>query len=278
MAVTIAEKPDSRSKSGGTITLRYTVRGTSDHEAVAAALLAEAPTTMDGLPREENPTIEAEWADTITNTGKWDCEVNYTRAGSEGTTSPPETGDSAFNFEIGGGTQHITQAIATVRTVVAEGETAENFQGAIGVSGDGENIEVAGVDINAPAFSFSETHYIPDSSVTEAYRKKLALLASKSPVSSTSFRGYAAHEVRFDGATGAKRGEGDWEITFRFTVSFNDTISVAGLPSFYKRGWDYAWFRYATEKGTNRYIKVPIQATVVQVYRDGNFTDLGIGA
>ncbi len=278
MSITVTEKPNSRSRSGGTTTLYYTASGTSDHEAVEAALLTETPTFMNGLPREADVTIEPEWADTVTDDGKWDCEVRYSPQGSAGTTAPPETGDSVFNFEIGGGTQHITQAIQTVTQVAAEGCEVVDFKGAIGVAGNGENIEVQGVDINAPAYSFSEIHYIPDSTVTPEYRKKLAMLASKKPINAATFRGFNAHEVRFDGASGSKRGEGDWEMTFKFSVSLNSNINLATLPTFYKRGWDYVWICYATKKSINRYVAVPIQATVVKVYNDGDFTDLGIGA
>ncbi|MCK4343502.1 MAG: hypothetical protein KAY37_17450 [Phycisphaerae bacterium] len=76
---------------------------------------------------------------------------------------------------------------------------------------------VEGVDIAVPVYHFSETHYLPDAIVSPAYRGTLFSLTGK--VNGGAFKGFAAGECLFLGAAGAKRGSGDWEITFRFAAS-----------------------------------------------------------
>ena len=67
----------------------------------------------------------------------------------------------------------------------------------------GENVE--GVDIAIPVYNFSETHYKSAASVSTSYR--LALFRVTGTVNSSSFRGFAAGEVLFLGASGSRRGE-----------------------------------------------------------------------
>jgi hypothetical protein len=64
---------------------------------------------------------------------------------------------------------------------VADG--APNFQGAIGATADG----VEGTDIVVPVYQFSETHYLPATFVTPAYKATVFWLTGK--VSSQSLQG-----------------------------------------------------------------------------------------
>jgi len=136
------------------------------------------------------------------------------------------------------------------------------------------------VDITVPVYQFGETHYLPDSVVTQAYKATLFGLTGK--VNSGSWKGFAAGEVLFLGATGSKRGTGpdaDWEITFRFAASPNATgISVGPIGGIGKKGWEYLWVRYADQEdaGSQAIVKRPIAAYVERVYDEGNFSALGI--
>jgi len=182
-------------------------------------------------------------------------------------------GESSFAFDTGGGTQHITQSLATVGSYAASG-SPPNFGGAIGVTHD--NVE--GVDITVPVYNFSETHYLAASAVTLAYRGTLFNLTGK--VNNSSFKGMAAGECLFLGASGAKRGSDDWEITYRFAASPNRSgISVGSIGGISKKGWEYLWVRYADEEdsGSNTLVKKPTAAYVERVYEEGNFAALGIG-
>jgi len=268
---TLTEKIDSREWTTGdkpTVTMHYHLDGTSDDLAAKTLLLDTTPATYDGLIRDEC-TLEPIFVDETADVGKWECTVRYVK--SEYT--PPQTGESSFAFDTGGGNQHITQSLGTVGAYASSG-TSPNFQGAIGVTHD--NVE--GVDIAIPVYNFSETHYLADSVVTPAYRGTLFNLTGK--VNNGSFKGLAAGECLFLGASGAKRGSDDWEITFRFAGSPNRTgITVGSITGISKKGWEYLWVRYADVEDTasNTLVKRPVAAYVEKVYEEGNFAGLGIG-
>ena len=268
---TLTEKIDSREWTTGdkpTVTMQYILDGTADDLTAKSLLLSSTPTSYDGLVRDEC-TLEPIFVDTVTGVGKWDCRVRYVKP----EYTPPEVGESSFAFDTGGGTQHTTQSITTVSRYAASG-TAPDFGGAIGVTHD--NVE--GVDITVPIYNFSETHYLDDSFVTSAYRGTLFNLTGK--VNNGPFKGLAAGECLFLGASGAKRGEEDWEITYRFAASPNRTnISVGSITGIAKWGWEYMWVRYADEEdtGSNTLVKKPAAVYIEKVYDLANFAALGIG-
>jgi hypothetical protein len=224
--------------------------------------------TYDDLIRKSTSPEPVHVDTTNLDTCIWEVTVQY------GEKDEPESGDpSTFSFDTGGGTQHITQSLSTIGKYAASG-TAPDFKGAIGVTHD--NVE--GVDITVPVYNFSETHYLADATVTPSYRGTLFNLTGK--VNNGSFKGLAAGECLFLGASGSKRGEDDWEITYRFAASPNRTgISVGPITVASKKGWEYLWVRYADEEdaGSNTLVKKPIAAYVERVYEEGNFAALGIG-
>ena len=263
MAVTVYEKWDSRETTiaeDSSVDLRYIIRGTDDDAAANSALLAASPVLYGGLVRQSAHTERiAEDA--------WEGSVRY------GMLEPPETGDSSFSFDTGGGTQHITQSLATVGAYSASGPPP-NFKGAVGATRD----SVEGVDITVPVYNFSETHYIDAVLVTGAY--KAALFSLTGTVNNAPFRGFAAGEVSFLGAAGSKRGQDDWEISYRFAASPNVVGLVVGdITGIAKRGWEYLWVRYQDTEDTDAkmLVKRPVAVYVEQVYPYGNFAGLGIG-
>ncbi len=264
MPIVVAEKWDSRETTLGedsSVDLRYVIRGTDSDIDAHAALIANSPALYGSLFRQTSH-IERIAEDT------WEGSVRY------GTTDPPETGDSSFSFDTGGGNQHITQGLGTVGSYPAPGGTAPNFRGAIGVTQD--NVE--GVDVTVPVYNFSETHYIAVAAVTGAYKSALFYLTGT--VNNGGFKGFDAGEVLFLGASGSQRGEDDWEITFKFAASPNATGLVVGdITGIAKKGWEYLWVRYADAEDTAAkvLVKKPIAAYVDQVYPYGNFAGLGIG-
>ncbi len=267
MPVVVEEKFDSRLSVAGdnpSVELRYVVFGTSDDLEAKSELATASPTTYDDLPRQ---SIQIEpLANDI-----WDGSVRY---GITEGNDPPQTGESSFAFDTGGGTQHITQSRATINSYAPSGETAPDFQGAIGVTDNG----VEGVDVTVPVYQFSETHYLDDAVVTPAYKGTLFGLTGT--VNSGSFKGLAEGECLFLGASGSKRGIGDWEITFRFAGSPNVTgLSVGPITGISKKGWEYLWVRYAEveDEGAQVLVKRPVAAYVERAYDSGNFAALGIG-
>lgn len=264
MPITVYEKWESRQSVEGespAVDLIYIVRGTDDDLAAKSALLDASPVLYDGLVRQ-SLSIERVAEDI------WEGTVRY------GLLQPPQTGDSTYQFDTGGGTQHITQSIQTVGRYAPAGKMAPDFRGAIGVTHD----SVEGVDITIPVYSFSETHYIAADQVTGAYKATLFALTGK--VNNASFRGFAAGEVLFLGASGSKRGEEDWEITFRFAASPNATgLTVGEITGIAKKGWEYLWVRYADDVDDDAkvLVKRPIAVYVEQVYQYGDFSQLEIG-
>ena len=268
MAVTVDEKFESRFVTTGqspSIELRYIVRGTNDQQEVTSAVGGESPETYDaygsGLlfyPRNDI---------TVQPIGHelWEGIVHYGPI--------PQTNASTFSFDTGGGTQHITQSGFTANKYAAQGETAPDFKGAIGVTADG----VEGVDITVPVYQFVETHYLLDTAVTEAYRGTLFSLTGR--VNISPFKGFAVGECLFLGAAGGKRAGGDWEIAFRFAGSPNMTGLVVGdITGIAKQGWEYLWVRYADflDQAARAIVKRPVAAYVERVYPYGELNTLGI--
>lgn len=269
MPVTIEEKIESRQSTTGqnaSVDLVYTVRGTDDDLVVKNTADTNSPSDYDGL---EKQSIHIE----PVGPELWEATVRYGVPGGSN-APPPETGESSFSFDTGGGTQHITQSLQTVGGYAIPGVTAPDFQGAIGVSRD----SVDGVDITVPVYQFSETHYIDDSAVTLAYRGTLFNLTGK--VNAGAFKGLNPGECLFLGASGSKRGQGDWQITYRFAASPNRTnMTIGGITGIDKKGWEYIWVRYADVEDTTALVivKKPVAVYVEKVYDDGDLSLLGIG-
>lgn len=269
MSIVVTEKFESRRSTKGdnpSAELVYTVRGTADDLVARSAAENESPANYDGLPRQ---TVSVE----PIGPDHWDATVRYGRSTGGGF---PQTGESVFAFDTGGGTQHITQSKQTVSSHAASGATAPDFNGAIGVTADG----VEGVDITVPVYQFSETHYLPASQVTQGYKSTLFNLTGL--VNNGAWKGFAPGEVLFLGASGSRRGtasDSDWEITFRFAASPNaSSISVGPIGGISKKGWEYLWVRYADaeDAGSQAIVKRPVAAYVERVYDEGNFSALGI--
>ena len=138
MPVEVFEKFESRRStkanqvSQSSAELGYIVRGTADDLVARNAAQTASPATYDSLARQ-NVQIEP------LGPQLWDVTVRYGSSDSGGNPTPSE---ASFNFETGGGTQHITQSKDTVQARAASGSTAPDFGGAIGVTADG----VDGVD------------------------------------------------------------------------------------------------------------------------------------
>ena len=260
MPITIDEKFDSRAATESedpTADLIYVVQGTDDDVQVRSLVAATAPTSYNGLKRD-NYSIETLGA------GIWECKVHYVELSS----------DSQYTFDTGGGTQHVTQSLANLQSRAAPGFLAPNFFGAIGVNGD----RVDGTDVTVPVFNFTETHYIDDTLIDGAY--KLALFNLTGKVNDAGFKGLAKGEVLFLGASGSKRGFDDWELTFRFAASPNATnLSIGDITGINKEGWNYLWVRFIDDEDATAktLIKRPMAAYVERVYDYGDFSSLGIG-
>ena len=179
-----------------------------------------------------------------------------------------EAGDSQYSFDTTGGSTHITQSRATLRTSA----DAPDYDGAINVSED----RVDGVDITIPSFKMTETHEFAEASITLAYLKTLSQLTGST--NDAAFRGWSAGEVLFLGASGTLRtgDEATWSITYSFDMQQNVNVDVGALGQILKEGWAYLWVAYKDTEDGDALVKQPKAAYVEQVYPESDFSLIGI--
>lgn len=233
--------------------LIYTITNTWDETEAETLLLGAAPAVYLGLE------LESAQCDPLGG-GNWRGTARYIRIN-----------ENEYTFDTTGGTAHITQSIATVNTYAPPGFVAPDFGGAIGVTED----RVEGTDVPAPKYDFTETHFFADATVTEAYRVFLSLMTGR--WNNATFRTFAAGELCFMGATGSKRGDDKWGITYRFSASPNQSgLTVGSITGIDKQGWDYIWFRYGKffDSGAGIVVQRPISAHVERVLYSGDFSGL----
>jgi hypothetical protein len=223
----------------------------------------------------------------------WQLEVTYSKDGA-GDDEQRDPLKRSRSFDTGGATQHITQAIPTETFPYGEHNfgtqalAAPNMFGAIGVDGD----SVQGVDIVVPQLTWTETYDVPESYVTTEYIKKISSLTGT--VNDDLFRGFAAGEVLFMGASGSQqwdedKGDGPWTLSYKFVAAANQgpeqtfpAITIGEIEDIEKDGHDYLWIRYqdSVEEGLEEGVtnlKRPKFVYVNKVYRRMDFVDLGIG-
>ena len=300
MALTWIEDNASRSATivrlGRKATSNYAkswkVFGTTDDTVVHAEanVYASGQFAYWQYPANPNVQLRAE-SYTVSYLGDdaWQVTISYEKNGAEDDEQRDPLKRSR-SFDTSGGTQHVTQATGgtittvggTTTTSVVERKyptaTAPSMSGAIGVDGQSVN----GVDIVVPALSWTETYDVPHQYVTAAYIKGVAGLTGT--VNNGAFRTFAAGEVLFMGCSGAQewddqRGNGPWSLSYKFVASPNVTAQTIGdISGIEKKGHEYLWVRYEDAVSTNELVKKPKYVYVNKVYRDGNFSGLGIGS
>jgi hypothetical protein len=202
----------------------------------------------------------------------WQLEVTYTSNGADSDEEPQPLNRSR-SFETGGATTHITQALAETKFGSGPGMSS-----AIGVSAD----SVAGVDIVVPQFNWTESYDVPARYVTQAYIVSLHNLTGT--VNTGTFRGFAAGEVLFLGASGtqqwdSQKGDGPWNLSYKFIASPNATgLTVGSITGIAKKGHEYLWVLYEDDVADDTLLKKPKAVYVNQVYKTASFSGLGIGS
>jgi hypothetical protein len=191
-----------------------------------------------------------------------------------GTTPAPR-----YAFDTCGATKHITQPIGGGPWQKKKAKLKLNWRLFLSKVKITKPPKLSAKSNGITSFHFSETHYFGPSAVTRAYKATLADKTGR--VDNGPFRGFAAGEVLFLGASGSRQGDdhGDlWEITFHFAVIPNSTVRV-GENAIAKRGWDHLVLRYADEPATEKrqYAVVKPVAVRVKAHDGTNFSGLGIG-
>ena len=270
MAIEVEEQFASRAVDLGndpSAELRFLIKGTDDDQVARIALRDETGALFDIWG---DATVQL-WRERayIERIGPelWEGVVRYSRS-----QKALPTDGSSYSFDTTGGTQHITQSLQTIARKAKAGQTAPDNYGAIGVTLDG----VEGVDIGHAAYSWQEIYVFPQAAITAQY--KAALYYMTYTVNSQAFRGLAAGECLYRGATGQSRGNTDVELTFNFSASPNATGLVVGdLQPIDKKGWEYLWIRYGDFEDQKEIVKRPIAVYVEKVYVSTDFVNLGIG-
>lgn len=206
--------------------------------------------------------------------GFWLVNVRYAeRPGNQ----PQNGGDAGsggiISFETGGQTIKITQALLTRQALGLGGAAVDDHKKAIGWDGE----QVNGCDVVTPIFHWTETHQLPNSTAGNlAYHRALELLTGT--VNAEAFRGREALEVLFMGASGARKNDGIWEISFKFASSRNqEDLTIGDIGGVNKKGWDYLDIRYAARVDVKFRAPRPVEVRVQKVYEAGDFTQLQIG-
>lgn len=297
-SITVEERADSRKTTNGknpSHERTYNIRGTESEDDALQALRDYIPGTVGDALGGSSVLVLQSWSvEPVTNIEgsercNWQGTANYCAPDK----AEKQVGDEpTYTFDTSGGTEHITQSRSTASATCGyidpdpDGDgssldtTPPDFKGAINVTKD----SVDGVDITVPVYNFQETHALPDSQVTQAYKMKVMELTGK--VNTAPFRGFAAWEVLFLGASGQKKGDDKWELSFKFAaqknktnIRFGDPAPGDGFTVPAKYGWQYLWVKYKERDDKTAKCRVlrPLAAYVENVYDGGDFSELGIG-
>jgi hypothetical protein len=260
-------------KAASSYVKSYKIFGTADDVQLHAAINAEI--SANGrywqYPGASGMQLLAEqYSVSFLGDNAWQLTINYSKDGAEDGSQPLKR---ARSFDTTGGTQHITQAYGETKF----GTNAPDQQKAIGVDSNGVN----GVDIVVPQLQWQESYDVPNAFVTDAYIRGVSGVTGTT--NNASFRGFEAGEVLFVGCSGSQewddeKGRGPWSLSFRFVASKNVTGETIGdISGVNKKGHEYVWVRYEESESSSVLIKKPKAVYVNKVYRDGNFSALGIG-
>jgi hypothetical protein len=261
-------------KAASSYVKSYKIFGTADDTALHSAINAEVSANgrywqYPGVPGVQ--LMAESYSVSYLGDEAWQLTINYEKTGADDDATAPLK--RARSFDTTGGTQHKTQAEAESRF----GSNAPDQQKAIGVDSNGVN----GVDIVVPQLSWQESYDVPSSYVTSAWIRGVAGVTGTT--NNAAFRGFEAGEVLFLGCSGSQewddqKGSGPWSLSFRFAASKNVTGETIGdITGISKKGHEYLWVRYEDAVSSGSLLKKPRAVYVNKVYKDSNFSALGIG-
>ena len=215
----------------------------------------------------------------IAGTDIWEVTAKYDDSRDDSGSTNQELTMKNFQFSTQGRTSHIVRSIETVDAINFIGDrNCFNFQQMIGFN-DGE---FAGVDVKRPNLTFSRDIWILHDSVDFDFIRMLAEFTGS--VNDDYFYGFNPGTVLFTGVSQGQKAQlsiGDskilyWNISLGFEVSSNAWVDFGGGQIF-KRGWDYLWYlnmKTTLSSDMGQIVsRIPIQATVEQVYPYENFCD-----
>jgi hypothetical protein len=259
-------------KAQSTYTKSYKIFGTADDVTLHTAINAEI--TANGkywqYPGAPGVLLMAEsYSVSFLGDNAWQLTITYTKDGAEDGAEPLKR---ARSFDTTGGTQHMTQAFAETKYGTGPGQ-----KNAIGVDSNGVN----GVDVVVPQLQWQESYDVPNSYVTSTWIRSVSGVTGTT--NKSNFRGFEPGEVLFVGCSGSQewddqKGKGPWSLSYRFVASKNVTGETIGdISGVAKKGHEYLWVRYEDAVDSNVLLKKPKAVYVNKVYRESEFSALGIG-
>ena len=275
-------------KATSTMTRSYKVFGYTDDVALHADCNQRISSTLRFWQYPgANVQLQAEaYSVDYLGDDAWHVEIQYEKVGAD--AQEPDPLRRSRSFDTSGGTSHITQAdggkinangSTTTRTGTERRfpSTAPSMDSAIGVD---DNSVQAG-DIVVPALTWTETYDVKSTYVTSNYIKSVAALTGTT--NGAAFRTFEAGEVLFLGASGSQewdseKGDGRGSLSCKLVASKNLTGQTIGsITGIEKKGHEYLWVRYESSVSGSDVVKEPKYVYVNTVYREGDFSGLGIG-
>lgn len=248
------------------IEIKYLVLNAEGKQAAIDGVLAQAPKTFGGL------YLKSVQFDGYDGEGAILLSAIYSREQENMLPDDLKDNDRGFTFSITSGTMRRSVPLRRMKRIP---KSAPDHDG-INVN---DQMEIEGVEVVKPIYTFTETHYIRGRKVDTRYKNTLARLFGC--INNAPFRGYKGGEVLFLGADGSRKGidrDDLWEITFKFAVQLTETdIAIGDLRLDRKVGWDYLWVNYG-RKVVNGRVKTYAKAMYVdRVMHTADFGLLGIG-
>jgi len=264
MIFSFEETPESRASSSDTAsstkTLVFKAVGEQNEAIVEAYAYSATPgvvTVNSGTIYRKSISIDPDgWAQYIVT-------VTYGKLDS----SSVAVGSSTFSFDTSGATINIKAAKAHVASYPDSGNW---HKGAINVKADGD---VEGVEIVIPALKLTYAFNHPEGVVTENFARLIASVTGMT--NNGTFRGFAAGELLFAGASGSDGSDAEATVSYSFVASSNVTdLSISDITGIAKSGHDYAWVEFEDDVDTGEAIRPPKRVHVERVYDSFNFASV----
>ena len=219
MSIVITELSASRARTGKDRTRKYKIAGAVDEQDAFTAMIAFVPATMDGLPLDVDSCSvdEFEAGSLFVGTAKY--------ASANGDLSKQQVGSFSVSFEIGSQSVTLKYAYGTV-SYTADGESAEDYDGAINVEKFDGTPVVNGLEIQVPVFSFTVTYTVDPDLITDDYIAILRSVVGK--VNEDQFKLFEPGECLLTRVTGQRRDADNWDVSFTFGVIENDDDYTVG--------------------------------------------------
>ncbi len=180
-----------------------------------------------------------------------------------------EEGTASFTFDTGGATVTVKHGRAHVADYSTTTSNVNEFGGLINATPDG----VEGTEIVIPALRLTWTFSHPRGDITVARVKALA--AATGTTNSGSFRGFAAGELLFVGASGNEGTDCPAGIAYNCIAMAHLTgASIGPISGIDKNAHDYLWVSYDAVTVGGVAGKVIRRVNVERMYNASDFASV----